>query len=194
MWPPPARPTVPDQREDGVYKEDQIVPSVGDGVFEGFLARAWEELREVLPEDPSLPFRGLPGTATTTLDTYQDYAVERIVDGDLATMFWSSRAPKVDDVVQVELDGSHPIRAVKVQMAGSDTTAGDQIHEGVLELSADGESWEEVGATDGTPVLEVALDEPVDARFGRLRVTGKNPSGQWVQIREFGLAETAPSS
>ncbi|MGO2755488.1 MAG: beta-N-acetylglucosaminidase domain-containing protein [Brachybacterium alimentarium] len=186
--------TVPDQREDGVYKEDQIVPSVGDGVFEGFLARAWEELREVLPEDPSLPFRGLPGTATTTLDTYQDYAVERIVDGDLATMFWSSRAPKVDDVVQVELDGSHPIRAVKVQMAGSDTTAGDQIHEGVLELSADGESWEEVGATDGTPVLEVALDEPVDARFGRLRVTGKNPSGQWVQIREFGLAETAPSS
>ncbi len=186
--------TVPDQRADGVYKENQIVPSVGDGVFESFIARAWEELREVLPEDPSLPFRGLPGTATTTLGTYQDYAIERVVDADLATMFWSSSAPKVDDVVQVELEEIHPIRFVQVQMAKSDSTAGDQIYEGVLELSADGEAWTEIGGTDGSAVAQAALDEPIDARFCRLRVTGKNPTGQWVQIREFGVGETAPAS
>ncbi|MGO2537033.1 MAG: beta-N-acetylglucosaminidase domain-containing protein [Brachybacterium tyrofermentans] len=186
--------TVPDQRADGVYKENQIVPSVGDGVFEGFIARAWEELREVLPEDPSLPFRGLPGTATTTLGTYKDYAIERIVDGDLATMFWSSKAPKVDDVVQVELEETHPIRHVQVQMAKSDSTPGDQVYEGVLELSADGETWTEIGTTDGSAVATATLDEPLDARFCRLRVTAKNPTGQWVQIREFGVGETPPAS
>ncbi|MGP4917519.1 beta-N-acetylglucosaminidase domain-containing protein [Brachybacterium tyrofermentans] len=186
--------TVPDQRGDGVYKENQIVPSVGDGVFEGFIARAWEELREVLPEDPSLPFRGLPGTATTTLGTYRDYAIERIVDGDLATMFWSSGAPKVDDVVQVELEESHPIRYVQVQMAKSDSTPGDQVYEGVLELSADGEAWTEIGTTDGSAVATATLDEPMDARFCRLRVAAKNPTGQWVQIREFGVGETPPAA
>lgn len=186
--------TVPDQRADGVYKENQIVPSVGDGVFESFIARAWEELREVLPEDPSLPFVGLPGTATTTLGTYKDYAIQRIVDGDLATMFWSSSAPKVGDVVQVELEQSHPIRYVQVQMAKSDATPGDQVYQGVLELSVDGEVWTEVGATDGSAVAVARLDEPMDARFCRLRVTAKNPTGQWVQIREFGVGETAPAA
>src|SRR5699024_10420266 len=108
---------VPDQREDGVYREDQIVPSVGDGVFEDFAGRAWELLREVLPEDPSLPFRGLPATASTTLGTYQDYTVDAMVDGDPSTMFWSDDAPEVDDEVRVELEEPHPIAFARVQMA-----------------------------------------------------------------------------
>lgn len=186
--------TVPDQRADGVYKENQIVPSVGDGVFEAFLARAWEELRAVRPTDPSLPFRGLPATATTTLGTYRDYVIGRIVDGDPASMFWSSSAPEVGDMVQVELEESHPVRYVQVQMAKSDSTPGDQVYQGVLELSADGETWTEIGATDGTAVARARLDEPVDARFCRLRVTAKNPTGQWVQIREFGVGEIPPGS
>ncbi|MGP9536541.1 beta-N-acetylglucosaminidase domain-containing protein [Brachybacterium sp. AOP43-C2-M15] len=189
-----GRATVPDQREDGVHREDQIVPSVGDGVFHAFVPRAWEELRAVLPDHPSLPFLGLPGTATTTLATYQDHTIERIVDHDVETMFWSSSAPEVGDVVQVELEESHPIRFVRVQMATSDQTAGDQIYEGALELSADGESWTGIGATDGTPVAEATLDEPVDARFCRLRVTAENPGGQWVQIREFGMGEDPPAT
>ncbi|MDN5687954.1 MAG: beta-N-acetylglucosaminidase domain-containing protein [Brachybacterium sp.] len=186
--------TVPDQRADGVHREDQIVPSVGDGVFETFVSRAWEELRAVLPEDPSLPFRGLPATASTTLGTYQDYAPQRMVDGDLATMFWSDAAPQVDDEIRIDLDETHPITFARVQMAGSDTTAGDQIYEGVLELSADGESWTQVAATDGSPLLEVTLPEAQEARAARLRVTGKNPGGKWVQVREFGLGETAPAA
>ena len=186
--------TVPDQREDGVYREDQIVPSVGDGVFEDFADRAWELLREVLPEDPSLPFRGLPATASTTLGTYQDYTVDAMVDGDPSTMFWSDDAPEVDDEVRVELEESHPIAFARVQMAENDETAGDQIYAGVLELSADGTSWTQIAETDGKPLLDVTLTEPIEARYGRLRVTGSNPGAQWVQIREFGLSETVPSS
>ncbi|MGO2606740.1 MAG: discoidin domain-containing protein [Brachybacterium tyrofermentans] len=65
---------------------------------------------------------------------------------------------------------------------------------GVLELSADGETWTEIGTTDGSAVATATLDEPLDARFCRLRVTAKNPTGQWVQIREFGVGETPPAS
>ncbi|MGO1198864.1 MAG: beta-N-acetylglucosaminidase domain-containing protein [Brachybacterium sp.] len=185
--------TVPDQRADGVYREDQIVPSVGDGRFETFASRAWEELRAVLPYDPSLPFRGLPGTATTTIGTYQDYLPQRMVDGDLSTFYWSSRAPQDGDEIRVELEESHPIGFVRVQMARSDTTSGDQIYHGVLELSADGDSWTQVGATTGEPVAEATLAEPFEAKYGRLRATGTNPGGKWVQVREFGLAEVPPA-
>ena len=184
---------MPDQREDGVHREDQIVPSVGDGVFEDFVGHAWERLREVLPEDPSLPFRGLPATASTTLGTYRDYTVDAMVDGDLSTMYWSDGPPEVDDEVRVELEEPHLIAFARVQMAQSDASVGDQIYAGVLELSADGNSWSQIAETDGKPVLDVTLPEPIEARYGRIRVTGSNPGDEWVQIREFGLSETAPT-
>ena len=189
-----GRATVPDQREDGVYKEDQIVPVVGAGLFEAFAARAWEVLRAELPEDPSLPFRGLPATATTTLDTYREYAPERMADGDLSTYFWSDGAPAVGDEVRIDLEESHEITFARVQMARSDDTPGDQIQHGVLELSADGESWIEVASTDGSPLLEVTLDAPVETRAARLRVTAKNEGGKWVQVREFALGEEPPAA
>lgn len=78
-------------------------------------------------------------------------------------------------------------------MARSDTTSGDQIYHGVLELSADGDSWTQVGATTGEPVAEATLAEPFEAKYGRLRATGTNPGGKWVQVREFGLAEVPPA-
>jgi hyaluronoglucosaminidase len=189
-----GRATVPDQREDGVYKEDQIVPVVGAGLFETFAARAWEVLRAELPEDPSLPFRGLPATATTTLDTYQEHAPELMVDGDLSTYFWSDGAPAVGDEVRIDLEESHEITFVRVQMARSDDTAGDQIQHGVLELSADGEDWTEVARTDGSPLLEATLDAPTATLAARLRVTAKNDGGKWVQVREFALAEQPPEA
>lgn len=189
-----GRATVPDQREDGVYKEDQIVPVVGAGLFEAFVARAWEVLRAELPEDPSLPFRGLPATASTTLDTYQDHDPELMVDGDLSTYFWSDGAPAVDDEIRIDLEESHEITFVRVQMARSDDTAGDQIQHGVLELSADGESWTEAARTDGSPLLEATLGAPTATLAARLRVTAKNDGGKWVQVREFALAEQPPEA
>ena len=189
-----GRATVPDQREDGVYREDQIVPVVAAGLFETFASRAWEVLRAVLPEDPSLPFRGLPATATTTLGTYRDHAPERMADGDLSTFFWSDGAPAVGDEIRIDLEESHEITFARIQMARSDDTAGDQIQHGVLELSADGTSWTEVASTDGSPLLEVTLDAPVATRVARLRVTAKNEGGKWVQVREFALGEEPPKA
>src|SRR5699024_11173791 len=173
-----------------VYREDQIVPSVGDGVFEDFAGRAWELLREVLPEDPSLPFRGLPATAITTLGTYQDYTVDAMVGGDPSTMFWSDDAPEVDDEVRVELEESHPIASARVRIAANDATGGDHIYAGVRALSADGTSWTPIAETDAKRLLDVSLTEPIEARYGRLRVTGSSPGAQWVEIRERGLSET----
>jgi hyaluronoglucosaminidase len=185
--------TVPDQREDGVYTEDQITPSVGDGVFEVFIAWAWAQLRDVLPDDPSLPFAGLPATASTTLDQYKDYAPALMVDGDESTMFWSSRAPKKDDTITLELTTPADLRFVQLKMGKSDETAGDQVYEGVVESSADGEEWSKIGTLTGDPMFTKELGSAVRASHVRVRVTGKNPGGKWVQVREFAVSDKVPS-
>ncbi|UEJ81303.1 beta-N-acetylglucosaminidase domain-containing protein [Brachybacterium halotolerans subsp. kimchii] len=185
--------TVPDQGDDGVYREDQITPSVGDGVFEVFIAWAWAQLRDVMPDDPSLPFVGLPATASTTLDQYQDHAPALMVDGDESTMFWSSRAPKKDDTITLELSNPSDLRFVQLKMAKSDETAGDQVYKGVVESSADGEEWSTIGTLTGDPVFTKELGAGVRASHVRVRVTGKNPGGKWVQVREFAVSDKVPS-
>ncbi|PWH06006.1 carbohydrate-binding protein [Brachybacterium endophyticum] len=185
--------TVPDQREDGVYKEDQITPSVGDGIFEVFIARAWAELRDVLPDDPSLPFVGLPATASTTLEQYKDYAPALMVDGDESTMFWSARAPKVGDTITLELTTPADVRFVQLKMAKNDDTPADQIYAGDVELSADGEDWTRIGSLSGDAVFTKELAQPVHAGWARVSVTGKNPGGKWVQVREFAISDRLPA-
>lgn len=187
-----GRPTVDDQGSDGVYREDQIVPSVGDERFSEFSARAFRIFCEAAAEDPSCPLATLPGTASSTMPQYQDHAPANMLDGDDSTLFWSSRAPEAGDEVRVDLDEEAAVRYVALHMADDDTTSGDQITHGRVEASADGETWTTLGELDGSPLVELTLDEPVQARHVRVVVTGPNPGSRWVKVRELVVSDRTP--
>lgn len=189
-----ARPTVADKRDDAEVKQNQIVPSVGDGRFSEFFTRAWAILRQRLPHDPSLPFRGLPATGTSTMGQHKDDAPARMTDNDPSTLYWSARAPKVGDSIRIDLKAPASLTYVLVQMADHDETAGDQIYHGVIEASADGTTWTTIGTVDGKPRVEVRLAKAVRAAAVRVRVTAANPGGKWVKVREFAASTTAPPS
>ena len=186
-----GRPTVDDQGSDGVYREDQIVPSVGDERFTEFSARAFRVFCEAVADDPSCPVPTLPGTASSTMPQYQGYGPANMLDGDDSTLFWSSRAPEVGDEVRVDLDAEAAVRYVAVHMADNDTRAGDMIYHGRVEASADGETWTSLGEFHDTPVVELTLDEPVQARHVRLVVTDPNPGSRWVKVRELVVSDRA---
>jgi hyaluronoglucosaminidase len=78
-------------------------------------------------------------------------------------------------------------------MGKSDETAGDQVYEGVVESSADGEEWSKIGTLTGDPMFTKELGSAVRASHVRVRVTGKNPGGKWVQVREFAVSDKVPS-
>ncbi|MFE6971058.1 beta-N-acetylglucosaminidase domain-containing protein [Isoptericola sp. NPDC057653] len=187
-----GRATVDDQGSDGVHQEDQIVPSVGDGRFEEFSAKAFRIFCAAAPDDASCPVPTLPGAVSTSLPQYSTYAAAHMVDGDDSTLFWSSRAPVVGDEVRYDLDAPAAVTYVAVHMADNDTAAGDMIQHGRVEVSADGATWTSVGTFDDTPLAEVVLDEPVEASHVRVVVTAPNSGGRWVKVRELVVAERTP--
>jgi hyaluronoglucosaminidase len=73
--------------------------------------------------------------------------------------------------------------------AGKATSPDDYIHAGVLEYSADGDSWTQLAVTT-TADVSVAPPAPVQARYVRLRATSSQSN--WVVVREF--AVTGPSA
>jgi len=185
-------PTVDDQGGDGVLRPDVIVPTVGDGVFQQFDADAVDALADWLGVVPAPPVEGYPATATSSMGTYQDYAVERMTDGDHTSLYWSDEAGRAGDWVQVDLGEPREVGRVAVHQADSDTGAGDRFADATLQYSLDGEAWTDIESFRDTSLAVADLDEPVTARYVRLVANADNPGGAWVKVREFVVSAASP--
>ncbi|ROQ59399.1 hyaluronoglucosaminidase [Streptomyces sp. 840.1] len=153
---------------------------VGDGVLDGFVDAATAE------HDRILGVSGRPA-ASTSLGTYQGNIAARMLDGDDATYFWSDGAPAVDDQFTVDLGGSRDIGDITLAM-GKPGSTDDYLHEGVLEYSADGTSWQPLTAFSGKPDVAATAPAGTKARYVRARATAAQTS--WVVVREFHVATT----
>ncbi|MFJ7628597.1 beta-N-acetylglucosaminidase domain-containing protein [Streptomyces sp. NPDC097595] len=153
---------------------------VGDGQLDGFTDAATAEY------DRLLGVSGRP-TASTSLGTYQSNTAARMLDGDDSTYFWSDGAPAVGDQLTVDLGESRAIGPIALAMAKPGSTD-DYLHEGVLEYSADGKSWQKLADFSGKP--DVTADPPAGtkARYVRARATAGQSS--WVVVREFQVTTT----
>lgn len=187
------QPTVPDQGSDGEPKPNVIVPSVGDGAFEAFTAKANKEFLSWLGAKP-LDTKTYPSTPSTSMGTYSNYVIGRMTDDDPSTYYWSNQAPSVGSSVQVDLGSTQQVGNVVVRQSDSDTETGDMIYHAALDYSTDGQNWTTAGEFDTKPVIRYAFDKPVQARYVRIRATAPNPGGKWVKIRDFAVSATSPAA
>ena len=178
------QPTVDDQGGDGVLHPDVIVPSVGDGAFEAFTERAGDAYADWLGAE-AVTVPTYPATASSSMGTYSSYRVGNMVDGDPGTLYWSNRAGRTGDWVQVDLGSVQEVGSVAVHQSDGDTETGDMFYDAVLEYSTDRSTWSRAGTFNASPLAKYSFADPVQARYVRLRATGDNPGGQWVKIREF---------
>ncbi|MYW13324.1 beta-N-acetylhexosaminidase, partial [Streptomyces sp. SID2563] len=153
---------------------------VGDGQLDGFTDAA------TAAYDRLLGVSGRP-TASTSLGTYQDNTVARMLDGDDSTYFWSDGAPAAGDQLTVDLGASRAIGSVTLAMA-KPGSADDYLHEGVLEYSEDGKSWQKLADFSGKPNVTVDPPAGTKARYVRARATAGQSS--WVVVRAFQVATT----
>ncbi|PFG39489.1 hyaluronoglucosaminidase [Georgenia soli] len=186
-----AEPTLDDQGGDGVRRENVLVPSVGDGVFEDFSDRAMAAYADWLGAEPAGPAQGYPAAPSSSMGTYQNNTLAKMVDGDPATLYWSNEAGQAGDYVQVDLGEVREIGSVAVHQSDSDTQSGDMFYTATLQYSADGQTWTDAGEYISSPLVAHTFDTPVQARYVRLLATADNSGGQWVKIREFVVS--APS-
>lgn len=138
---------------------------VGDGVLDRFIDAANAE------HDRILGVNGLP-TASTNLGTYQSNSVARMLDGDDSTYFWSDGAPAAGDAITVDLGRVRDIGSVALAMGKPGSTE-DYLHHGVLEYSADGQSWQQLTAFSGKPDVTATAPAGTKARYVRARATAR---------------------
>ncbi|WP_353946085.1 beta-N-acetylglucosaminidase domain-containing protein [Streptomyces sp. HUAS MG91] len=158
---------------------NKIPVVVGEGVLEPFFAKVLDASNQRL---------GLPPqpTATTDLPVYNGNTPDRMTDGDDSTYFWSSRPPKADESVVVDLGGQQPLGPVTVAMGKSGSTE-DYLHRGVLEYSSDGTTWHALGAEfDGKATWTADAPSGTTARYVRARATAGQEN--WLVVREFTVA------
>ncbi|MEV0094009.1 beta-N-acetylglucosaminidase domain-containing protein [Streptomyces sp. NPDC050738] len=151
---------------------------VGDGVLDTFIDAATAE------HDRLLGVTG-PPKALTSLGTYQTNTPARMVDGDDSTYFWSSGSPAPGDTVTVDLRKQQTIGGITLAM-GKPGSVDDYLHDGVLEYSADGTTWQQLAAFSGQATVTASPPAGTTARFVRARATAAQ--GNWLVVREFAVA------
>lgn len=184
------QPTVDDQDGDGVYHEDAIVPTTGDGRFDEFDAQALEAFADWLGVQPTEPVPGFPATASSSMGTYQDHDVALATDDDPATYYWSNEKADEGDFVQVDLGQEREVGRVEVRQGSADHDGdSDMIQDATLQYSVDGENWTDLGDYQSANFVLAELDEPVNARYVRLVANSANAGGQWVKVRDFTVSD-----
>ncbi|MFH8476052.1 beta-N-acetylglucosaminidase domain-containing protein [Streptomyces sp. NPDC018000] len=156
----------------------KVPVAVGDGVLDRFIDAANAE------HDRILGVSGRP-TASTSLGTYQSNTLARMLDGDDSTYFWSDGSPAAGDQITVDLGRARDIGDITLAMAKPGSTD-DYLHEGVLEYSADGQSWQQLTAFSGKPDVTATVPAGTKARYVRARATADQEN--WLVVREFGVA------
>lgn len=159
-----------------------VVPQVGDGVFQAFIAKAKSTADTWIG---AVPVAGSAPKAVTSFQAYGNNTPEKMFDGDPGTIFWTNDTPAVGSTIGADLGAAVSITGVKIQQSDSDTVKADMMYHAKLQYSVDGTSWTDAGTFDNAPVINATFATPVTARYVRIAATAVNPGGQWIKIREF---------
>ncbi|MFE7400360.1 beta-N-acetylglucosaminidase domain-containing protein [Streptomyces sp. NPDC057557] len=155
----------------------KVPVAVGDGVLDRFIDAANAEHDRILGVSGRL-------SASTSLGTYQSNTLARMLDGDDSTYFWSDGAPAAGDQITVDLGRARDIGDITLAMAKPGSTD-DYLHAGVLEYSADGQSWQQLTAFSGKPDVTATVAAGTKARYVRARATAGQDN--WLVVREFNV-------
>ncbi|MFE1932660.1 beta-N-acetylglucosaminidase domain-containing protein [Streptomyces sp. NPDC059474] len=154
---------------------------VGDRVMDVFVQDAENRY------DAALGIVHTRGTAITSLGTNSGHDPANYTDGDPDSFYWSDGPPAVGDYVGVDLGTVRPISTVDILMANA-TSDEDYIHQGTLECSSDGTTWQSLGNFSNTTEVKAEAPAGTTARYVRLRTTAAQ--GNWVVAREFTVGST----
>lgn len=178
-------PTVAALGGDGTVRQAALVPVVADGHLLELQNDLLAELDSQFSLEAAPARRPYQVAPSTTLDTNTDLPLAQAVDGQQDTAWQSGGGPHADDSLTVDLGKTAPVGAVELHQASADDEPGDMFHYAVVETSADGENWQELGRAEEAARIFLPLDEPVAARYVRVRAARPNPGDKWVMVREF---------
>ena len=121
-----------------------------------------------------------PCTFETKWDHYGENTNVLAFDGLLDTFFWSFGSVAADSTFGVIFDDPDMIASIKVTTGHPDHPE-DYLHEGILEVSADGKKWREI-AQFKNGIAETGM---IGFRVKGIRIRVTKDNGNWLVIREI---------
>ena len=67
----------------------------------------------------------IPINVTTNMGTYQTYNIKNVIDGNYATKFWSDKAQKAGEYIQLDFGSSAARYQITLHFAEGDTPTGE---------------------------------------------------------------------
>ncbi len=131
----------------------------------------------------------VPGKVTaqnilTNMSPYQTYSIQRVIDGNYSTYFWSNAPQKVGDYVTLVFASSVPRYEIRLCFTKKDCPTGTVA----VELSEDNANWEELTTFTQADLSAQSIftcnagGKPAKyIRFHIKSITG----GEWLQFTEF---------
>lgn len=163
------------------YNQAKAIKSViGSRVIVPFVEKSLNKYGEMLNIGWIKPF--------STIGTYSDYTLDKMIDGDASTWYWTDRNPNTGDYFGIDLGKPTDIYTIHILM-GKDANATDYMRNAVVEYSLDNVNW--TGLTEPLSVRDITLNNiSIKARYVRLRcAAGYKP--WWIQVREFSVNNKA---
>ena len=178
------KPAVPGVRTD----ELQIVPTIGDGFFERFVADVYASINyEMELLGSHLIPEAYQGTVTTDLPVYGNNQPGNMVDGNTDTKFWSKQNTEKGNWIRIALDEPQMIQRVVLRQGKSDTAASnsDVLTDATvyIGMEADGSDRVAIGKINGNAVNQIDLHEPMQGQYLTIEANAK--TNKWLQVREL---------
>ncbi|MPQ44477.1 beta-N-acetylglucosaminidase domain-containing protein [Clostridium tarantellae] len=139
-----------------------------------------------------LPVYKAEPTIKENIGAYQDYTIDKALDGDLDTKYWSDKPSDAGHYIEVDLGNTIPLFDLKAYFG-----ANDFMRHSEFAISEDGVNWTSLGELKYTSQdgKLVAIDNANGqmARYIRIQSNGHN-YGCWVQLYEIEFNKTVDNS
>ena len=149
-----------------------------DGVMKFYDALG---INRALPLDPPKKETKDGSVIETSLNVYDDRAIEFAYDGRADTFFWAARELKKDDHITLRL--KTPLTkesTVTLQTGGKASKNGDLLENGELQYSMDGTNWKKLG-----DFREGKAGGKIPAGTKALRILVTAPQKFWLILHEI---------
>lgn len=142
------------------------------------------EKLEVLPVYKAEP------TITENIGTHENYTIDKALDGNIDTKYWSNKPSDSGHNIQIDLGNVMPLYDINTYFGANDFMRNSEYM-----ISEDGVNWTSLGelaynSQDGKMVASANAEGKM-ARYIKIQSNGHN-YGCWVEIYEIEFNKTAP--
>mgnify|MGYP003277172618 FL=1 len=140
----------------------------------------------------AIPVYKITPTISQNIGTYQSYTIDKALDGDKSTKYWSDKSSGAGHYIQIDLGNKIPLYDVTAYFGNM-----DYMRNSEYQISEDGINWTSLGelqyTSEGDKKVASVNANGKMAKYIRIIANGEN-SGYWVQLFEVEINKTVPDA